>query len=135
MRPLKFSRVAQCRFFLTASSVCRGPNCPPHAGQSKERVGLFMGQIVNGSDCQSERLDPLLRGLTERFWGGQTIPPLWGWMVSICKRLWGESLQCRIVWVGVSQFLNGRWPNHQGTGGGGYSLGMSPEPEFLNTLK
>jgi hypothetical protein len=56
-----------------------------------------MGRVIRGSDCHSERLDPLLRGRTERFWGGQTVRPLWSWMVTICKRLWDESLPCRMV--------------------------------------
>jgi hypothetical protein len=74
-----------------------------------------MGRIVRGPDCHSQRLDPLLRGRTERFGGGRTVRPLWGQIVTICKRLWGESLQCRMVRVEVSQCLNGGWPNHQGT--------------------
>jgi hypothetical protein len=41
--------------------------------------------------------------------------PLWDRMVTICKRLWGESLQCRMVRVGVSQCLIGGCPNLQGT--------------------
>jgi hypothetical protein len=28
---------------------------------------------------------------------------------------WGESLQCRMVWVGVTQCPTGGWRNHQGT--------------------
>jgi hypothetical protein len=28
---------------------------------------------------------------------------------------WGESLQCQIVWVGVSQCPTGGWRKHQGT--------------------
>jgi hypothetical protein len=74
-----------------------------------------MGRIVCGSNCHSQRLDPFLRGRTERFRGGQTVGPLWGRIFSMCKRLWGKSLQCRIERVGVSQCLNGGWPNHQGT--------------------
>jgi hypothetical protein len=72
-----------------------------------------MGWIVLGSDCHSQQLDPLLRGRTERFGGSRTVQPLWGRIVTICS-LWGESLQCRMVQVGVPQCLNGRWPNHQG---------------------
>jgi hypothetical protein len=49
-----------------------------------------MGRIVRGSDCHSQRLDPLLRGQTERFGGGRTVRPLWGRIVSVCKRLWGR---------------------------------------------
>jgi hypothetical protein len=74
-----------------------------------------MGQIVRVSDCHSQHLHPLLSGRTERFGGGQTVRPLWGRIVTICIRLWGESLQCRMVQVGVSQCLNRGWPNHQGT--------------------
>jgi hypothetical protein len=37
--PVMFSRVAQ-RHFLTAPSVCHGPNCPPPPGGAE-----------NGSDC------------------------------------------------------------------------------------
>jgi hypothetical protein len=92
--------------FLTATSVCRGSNCPPPPP---------LGGAENGSDCHSQCLDPLLGGQTERFGGGRTVRPLWGRMVTICKCLWGKSLQCWIVWVGVSQCLNGGWPNHQGT--------------------
>jgi hypothetical protein len=62
-----------------------------------------MGRIVHGSDCHSQRLDPLLSGRTERFGGGRTVWLLWGRIVSICKRLWGESLQRRMMRVGVSQ--------------------------------
>ncbi len=58
---VRFSRVAQCHF-LTAPSVCHCPN-RPLTRQAKQR----MGQIVRGSDCHSQRLDPLLRGRTERF--------------------------------------------------------------------
>jgi hypothetical protein len=57
---------------------------------------------------------PKSKGSNERFGGGQTVRPLWGQMVTICKRLWGESLQCRMVRVKVSQCLNGGWPYHQG---------------------
>jgi hypothetical protein len=57
---VKFSRVAQ-RHFLTAPSMCHRPNCPL-TRWAKQR----MGRIVRGSDCHSQRLDPLLRGLTER---------------------------------------------------------------------
>jgi hypothetical protein len=60
---VKFSRVAQRRF-LTAPSVCRRPNCPL-TRQAKQR----MGRIVRGSDCHSQRKDPLLRGRTERLVG------------------------------------------------------------------
>jgi hypothetical protein len=56
-----------------------------------------MGRIVRGSNCLSKRLDPLLRGQTERFGGGQTVRPQWGQIITIIKRLWGESLQCRMV--------------------------------------
>jgi hypothetical protein len=44
--------------FLAAPSVCCGPNCPPLPRQLEQR----MGQIVCGSVCHSEHLDPLLRG-------------------------------------------------------------------------
>ncbi len=64
---VKFSRVAQCRF-LTAPSGCRRPNCPL-TRQAKQRTG----QIVRGSDCHSQHLDPLLRGRTKRFGGGRTV--------------------------------------------------------------
>ncbi len=67
-----------------------------------------MGRIVRGSDCHSQCLDPLLRGGTKRFGGGRTVRPLWGRIVSRCKCLWGESLQCQMVRVGVSQCLHGR---------------------------
>ncbi len=80
------------------------------------QVEQSMGQIISGSDCHSERLDPLLRGQTERFGGGRTVRPLWGQIVTICKCLWEYLLQCRMVWVGVSQCLNKGWPNYQGTG-------------------
>jgi hypothetical protein len=106
---VKFSRVVQRRF-LTAPSVCRCPNCPL-TRQAKQK----MGQIVRGSDCHSQHLDPLLRGQIEWFGCGQTVWPLWGRIVSIRKRLWGESLQCRMVQVGVSQCLIGGWRNRQGT--------------------
>ncbi len=91
---VKFSRVALCRF-LTAPSVCRGPNCPPP----------LLGRAENGSDCS---------------WVGFSLPTyrptsmgshwaVWGWSDrwSICKCLWGELLQCQMVRVGVSQCLNG----------------------------
>jgi hypothetical protein len=91
--------------------VCRRPNCPL-TRRAKQR----MGQIDRGSDCHSQRLDPLLRGRTERFGCGRTGRPLWGRIVSIWKRLWGESLQCRMVPLGVSQCLNGGRRNCQGTG-------------------
>ncbi len=106
---VKFSRVAQ-RHFLTAPSVCHRPNCPL-TRRAKQR----MGRIVRGSDCHSQCLDPLLRGGTDRFGCGRTVWPLWGRIVSLWKRLWGESLQCRMVRVGVSQCLNRGWGNHQGT--------------------
>jgi hypothetical protein len=48
---VKFSWVAQRRF-LTAPSVCRGPNCPPPPPP---------GGAENRSDCHSQHLDPLLR--------------------------------------------------------------------------
>jgi hypothetical protein len=98
---VKFSLVAQRRF-LTAPSMCRGPNCSPLRGAEQR-----MGRIVRGSNCHSQRLDSLVRGRTERFGGGQTVQPLWGRMVTICKRMWGESLQCQMLQVGVSQCLNG----------------------------
>jgi hypothetical protein len=79
--------------------------------------GAENGLDIRGSDCHSERLDPLLRGQTEQFGGGQTVQPLWGWIVTICKHLWDELLQCWMVRVKVSQCLNGGWPNHQGTPG------------------
>jgi hypothetical protein len=66
-----------------------------------------MGRIVRGSDCDSQHLDPLLRGQIEWFGGGRTVQPLWGRIVTICKCLWGESLQSRMVPVGVSQCPNG----------------------------
>jgi hypothetical protein len=109
---MKFSRVAQGHF-LTAPSVCHGPNCPPLPRQAEQR----MGWIVCGSDCHSQRLDPLLRGRTEQFGGGLTVRPLWGQIVTIYKCLWGKFFQCRMVRVRVSQCLNGVWPNHQGTEG------------------
>jgi hypothetical protein len=74
-----------------------------------------MGQIVCGSDCYSQSLDLLVRCRTERFGGGRTVQPLWGWIVTTCKCLWGESLQCRMVRVRVSQCLHQGWPNNQGT--------------------
>jgi hypothetical protein len=116
---VKFSRVAQRRF-LTAPSVCRRPNCPL-TRRAKQR----MGRIVHGSDCHSQRLDPLLRGQTERFGCGWTVWPLWGRIVSIWKRLWGESLQCRMVRVGVSQCPTGGWRNRQGTGLGPYFASLN----------
>jgi hypothetical protein len=91
--------------------VCRRPNCPL-THRAKQR----MGRIVRGSDCHSQRLDPLLRGRIERFGCGRTVRPLWGRIVSIWKRLWGESLQCRMVRVRVSQCPTGGWRNRQGTG-------------------
>ncbi len=33
-----------------------------------------MGRIVRGSDCYSQRLDPFLRGQTERFWVWSDCP-------------------------------------------------------------
>ncbi len=36
------------------------------------------GEAENGSDCHSQRLDPLLRGRTERFGCGRTVWPLRG---------------------------------------------------------
>ncbi len=78
-------------------------------------VPYLPGEAENGSDCHSQRLYPLLRGRTERFGCGWTVRSLWGGIVSIWKCLWGESLQCRMVRVGVSQCLNGGWRNHQGT--------------------
>jgi hypothetical protein len=98
------------RHFLTAPSLCRGLNCPP-LGWLEQRLG----QIVCGSDCHSQCLDPLLIGRSERLGGGRTVRPLWGRMVTICRCLLGELLQCRMVRVGVSQCLNGGWSNHQGT--------------------
>jgi hypothetical protein len=74
---VKFSWVAQRRF-LTAPSVCRRPNCPL-TRQAKQR----MGRIVRGLDCHSQRLDPLLRGRTERFGCGRTVRSLWGRIVSL----------------------------------------------------
>ncbi len=79
---VQFSRVAQWRF-LTAPSVCHGPNCPPPPRWAEQR----MGRIIRGLDCHSECLYPLLRGQTEQFGGGQTVQPLWGRIVTICKRL------------------------------------------------
>jgi hypothetical protein len=64
---MKFSRVAQRRF-LTAPSVCHGPNCPSPS-QAEQR----MGRIVRGSDCHSQRLDPPFRGRTEWLGGGRTV--------------------------------------------------------------
>jgi hypothetical protein len=60
----------------------------------------------NGSESRSQRLGPLLRGRTERFRVGRTVRPLWGRIVAICKCLWGKSLQCWMVRVGVSQCLS-----------------------------
>ncbi len=51
-----------------APSVCQGLNCPP-----PHWVEQRMGRIIHGSDCHSERLDPLLKGETERFGGGRTF--------------------------------------------------------------
>jgi hypothetical protein len=106
---VKSSGVAQLRF-LTAPSVCRRPNCPLTC-----RAKQKMGRIVRGSDCHSQHLDPLLRGRIERFGCGRTVWPLWGQIVSIRKHLWSESLQCRMVRVGVSQCPTGGWHNRQGT--------------------
>ncbi len=88
---VKFSWVTQ-RSFLTAPYVCHGSNCspPPLPHRTEQR----MGQIVCGSDCHSQCLDPFLRGRTERFGGGRTVRTLWGRIVTLCKRLWGE-------WCGV----------------------------------
>jgi hypothetical protein len=74
-----------------------------------------MGRIVRGSDCHSQHLDQLLRGQTEWFGGGRTVRPLWGRIVTICKRFMG-----RIITVsdGVGQSVTvfkRRWPYHQGT--------------------
>jgi hypothetical protein len=74
---VKFSWVAQRRF-STAPSLCHRPNCPL-TSRTKQRIG----RIVHGSDCRSQRLDPLLKGRTERFGCGQTARPLWGRIVSI----------------------------------------------------
>jgi hypothetical protein len=41
------------------------------------------GEAENRSDCHSQRLDPLLRGQTERIGCGRTVRPLWGRIVSI----------------------------------------------------
>jgi hypothetical protein len=57
-------------------------------------------------------LDPPLRGRTS----GRTVRPLWGRIVTICKRLWVETLQGPMVRVEVSQCLNGGWTNDHGTG-------------------
>ncbi len=79
------------------------------------RAEQRMGQIVCGADCHSQHLDPFLRGRTERFEGGQTVRPLWGRMATICKRLWGDSLQCPTS-AGRSVTVSKQgWPNHQGT--------------------
>jgi hypothetical protein len=58
---------------------------------------------------------PTLSGQTERFGGGRTVQPLWGQNVTLCKHLWVETLQERMVRVGVSHCLNEGWPNHPGT--------------------
>ncbi len=68
-----------------------------------------MGQIVRGLDCHSERLDPLLRGQTDWFGAGRIVWPLWSQILTVCKRLWVETLQYRIVRVGVLQCQNGGW--------------------------
>jgi hypothetical protein len=70
-----------------------------------------MSLIVRGSDCHSECLDPLLRGQTDWFGGGWTVRALWGRIVTLCKCLLVKTLQCRMVWVGVSQCLKGGWTN------------------------
>ncbi len=70
---------------ICVSSPKLSPNLPARAENGSDSLG---------SDCHSQRLGPLLRGRTERFGGGQ--------IVSICKRLWGESLQCQMVRIGVS---------------------------------
>jgi hypothetical protein len=51
------------------TSVCRVPHfgAGPQAGQSKAKLFL---EPNHESECHSERLDPLLRGQTERFSGG-----------------------------------------------------------------
>jgi hypothetical protein len=73
-----------------------------------------MGRIIHGSDCHSQRLNPLLRGRTERFGVvGQSDPC--GVGLSQYVNVYGANHYSRMVWVGMSQCLNGGWPNHQGT--------------------
>jgi hypothetical protein len=102
-------------FFNSAICVSSPKLSPNPPGEAEN------GRIVRGLDWHSQCLDPLLRGQTERFGCGRTFRPLLDQIVTIWKRLWGESLQCRMVRVGVSQCLNGGWRKRQGT----YILGSS----------
>jgi hypothetical protein len=79
----------------------------------------------------------LLRGRIERFGCGRTVWPLRGRIVSIWKRLWGESLQCPKVRVGVSQCPTGGWHNRQGTQKAAFMSTLGPswslgDTSFLN---
>jgi hypothetical protein len=56
-----------------------------------------MGRIFLGSDCHSQCLDPLLRSRTDLLGVVRQFDPC-GRIISICKRLLGELLQCRMVW-------------------------------------
>jgi hypothetical protein len=76
---------------------------PPQPGGAENGsdypwVGLSVGRIIRGSDCHSLCLDPLLRGRTEQFGGGQTVQSLWGRIVSICKCLWANHYS--VGWCG-----------------------------------
>jgi hypothetical protein len=62
----------------------------------------------------SQRLDPLLRGQTERFGDGRTVRSLWGLIVTICKCLWGEALVSDGAGRSATVSKQG-WPHHQGT--------------------
>ncbi len=75
---VKFSSSGVATFFNSAICVLWSGLSPPP--QTEQR----MGRIVRGSDCHSQLLDPLLRGRTERFGGGRTVQPLWGWIVNVC---------------------------------------------------
>jgi hypothetical protein len=89
---------------------CTVPQAP---GGTENRK--FSVVPTHGLDCHSLRFDPLLRGQTEWFEGGQTVRPLWGRSVKKLKCFWVILLQCQIVQVEVSQYPNGLWPNRQDT--------------------
>jgi hypothetical protein len=114
---LALSRTGTVPFFKSAICVSWSALYPPPP-QAEQR----MGQIVCGSDCHSECLDPLLKGRTVRFGGGRTVRPLWGRIVTICKRLLVETLQCRMVLVILSQCINGGWTNDHSTLGGWWGV-------------
>jgi hypothetical protein len=103
---VEFCRMAWWHF-LWAPFVCGFLYCPTWP-QAKQRTDRFSGARLTGRNV-TVMFRPAFEGSNWVVWGGRTVQPLWGQIATKCKCFWIKLLQCQMVRVGVSQYLNGDW--------------------------